>query len=92
MGTMTAYILGMAFILGFNSVLDTLVSQAAGAGNYELCGVLQNRGQLFVTLLFVPIVVILFQSERILLSLGQHKDVAAYSQQFIIAYLPSLYF
>lgn len=33
MGNMTVQILGLIYIMGFNSVLDTLVSQAAGAGN-----------------------------------------------------------
>lgn len=44
MGTMTGNVIGLAFILGFNQVLDYLVSKAAGAGNLELCGVLYNRG------------------------------------------------
>ena len=43
MGFMTTNILGVSFFMGINSVLDTLVSQAAGAGNLELCGVLNNR-------------------------------------------------
>ena len=33
LGNMTQNLLGLSIILGFNSTLDTLVSQAAGAGD-----------------------------------------------------------
>lgn len=91
MGNMTINMIGMSFIMGFNSALDTLISQSAGAGKLELCGVFRNRGMFFVSLLFIPISLILLHSYGILVALGQHPEVAVYSQHYIIAFLPGLY-
>ena len=38
LGTMAMNLTGFSVICGFNSALDTLVSQAAGAGELRLCG------------------------------------------------------
>ena len=42
-----------------NSVIETLGSQAYGAGNKELCGVYLNRGRFMQCCLFVPIVLLM---------------------------------
>ena len=42
LGNMTNNLCALSIIMGFNSALDTLVSQAAGAGNIELSGVYLN--------------------------------------------------
>ena len=42
MGQACMNLMGMTIILGLNSALDTLVSQSAGAGKIELCGVYLN--------------------------------------------------
>ena len=42
LGNMTNNLCALSIILGFNSALDTLISQAAGAGNIELSGVYLN--------------------------------------------------
>jgi Na+-driven multidrug efflux pump len=70
MGNMTQNLCALSFILGFNSALDTLISQAAGAGNVELCGVYLNRGRFLMTALFIPILGVLCHTERILVAIG----------------------
>ena len=79
MGNMTINMIGMSVIVGFNSALDTLISQGAGAGKLELCGVFRLRGMFFVSILFIPIALILCYSYEILVGIGQHKEVASYS-------------
>ena len=56
---MVQNIFGLAIIYGLNSSVDTLVSQAAGGGNLELCGVYLNRGRYIMTCAFVPISIVL---------------------------------
>ena len=90
MGNMTQNLLGLSIILGFNSTLDTLVSQAAGAGNHELCGVYLNRGRFILAILCVPIVITLLHTENILLLLKQDPQVAKYAQTYVKAFLPGL--
>ena len=70
MGNMTINMIGLSFIVGFNAALDTLISQGAGAGKLELCGVVRNRGMFFVTILFIPISITLLHSYEILVAIG----------------------
>lgn len=57
-------------IIGLNSALDTLISQAAGAGNLELCGKYLNRGRFILCCMFVPIAILLGFTENILIAAG----------------------
>ena len=63
-------IFGQYFMLGFLVPLETLTSQAYGAGNMRLCGVYLNRALVLLHIVMVPIFIILWNSEAILLSLG----------------------
>ena len=78
--------------MGCNCALDTLVSQAAGAGNLRQCGVYLNKSRFVVLCLFLPILAILLNTESVLVALGQDKLVSAYSQQYNLVYLPGLLF
>ena len=69
-------ILGLSVVYGMNSVIEILSSQAFGAGNKQLCGVYLYRGCILLTLAYVPIVLMLLQSEFILLLLGQDEQAA----------------
>jgi len=71
LGNMTQNIVGLSLIIGFNSVLDTFISQSVGAGMLEECGVYVNRARFVMTLLFIPILLIIANSESILVRLGQ---------------------
>lgn len=82
---------GWALVIGMNSALDTLVSQSAGAGKLELCGVYLNRGRFIMTLFFLPVLILSFYVEPILVGMGQNPQVAAYTKEYMRAYLPGLY-
>jgi multidrug resistance protein, MATE family len=62
MGNMTVNLLAMSIIYGMNSSLDTLISQASGSGNKELCGVYLNRGRFVMLVLFIPITCLLLNT------------------------------
>lgn len=91
LGNMTINMVGMSVIMGFNSALDTLISQGAGYGKLEVCGIFRLRGMFFVTLLFIPICIILCHAQELLTLIGQHEEVAIYSQQYIYSFLPGFY-
>ena len=42
-GNMVINILVTSFSLGLNNVMDTFISQAAGAGNLRVCGIFLNQ-------------------------------------------------
>ena len=51
-------LMGFTIIIGLNSTIDTLVSNAGGAGNLYLCGVYLNRARFVMTLFFIPVIAI----------------------------------
>ena len=91
MGNMLANLVAYSAFFGFSTALDTLQSQAAGAGNFELCGVYLHRSRVVLSIIFVPILIVLLNSESILLKLGQDPKVSAFCYQYILVYLPGLF-
>jgi len=72
-------LLGLSVMYGLNQGLETLVSQAWGAGNRELCGVYLNRGRFLLTLIFIPFTISILHVKQILIALGQHSLSAQYT-------------
>ena len=70
LGNTTLNIACLSICMGMNGALETLVSQAFGYGNIVLCGVYLNRARVIGTLTFIPLAILLFSSETILLKLG----------------------
>ena len=88
--TMQAFI-GYMAIMGLKSAFDTLISQAAGAGNFELCGKYLNRGRFILCCMFVPIAALLCFTEEILLATGQDIRVSYFAGLYVRCYLPGLF-
>ena len=59
--------------LGMNGAVETLVSQAYGAGQLRLCGIYLNRGRLINTIILVPLLVMLYFCRELLEALGQDR-------------------
>lgn len=57
-------------IIGMNGAMETLVSQAYGAGQFTLCGIYLNRARLINTVMFVPLVLLLLFTKQFLLHIG----------------------
>ena len=55
------------FTFGFMVPLETLTSQAYGAGNLRLCGVYLNRAIILLHIAFIPMAIIFYNLEEILL-------------------------
>ena len=82
----------LTVIEGINGALETLVSQAYGFGQLQLCGVYFNRGRLVLTAIFIPLAIMLGYSYQILTFLGQDDLVSRYASLYILITLPALYF
>jgi len=57
MGNVCINMLGICIMVGFLGALDTLVSQAYGAKNYQLCGEYLNKARFVTTVAFVPLAI-----------------------------------
>ena len=91
MGNVCVAFLGTSIMSGLCGALDTLVSQAYGAKNYQLCGIYLNKARFVTTVAFVPLAFASLFIRRILVGLQQDPEVAYYAQQYIQTYLPGLY-
>jgi Na+-driven multidrug efflux pump len=79
MGNMLINLFGVSLMVGCNFALDTFVSQAAGAGNKELCGIYVHRARFITVCLLIPVCLLLMNAEAILIACGQDPEVSAYS-------------
>ena len=69
LGDMVLKMFGISFYFGLNSSIETLVSQASGAGNMKMCGIYLWTGRMLVLISFIPISLVLYQTEYLLLKL-----------------------
>ncbi|GJM99851.1 hypothetical protein PR202_ga16989 [Eleusine coracana subsp. coracana] len=77
--------------MGMASALDTLCGQAFGARQYHLLGIYKQRAMVVLTLTSVPLALIWFYTEPILLLFGQDADIAAEAGTFARWMIPSLF-
>ena len=92
MGNMIQNVLFVSPILGINGALETLASQAAGAGNKELAGIYHNRGRIVLFGLLAIQCLICTQTKKILMFMGQNEKVSAQTHEYMISYMPALVF
>ena len=72
-----------SFIIGFDNSLLTLLSQAYGAQEYQYFGDTVNRTRIFFTLLMMPILLMLWFTEDIMVAIGQSEKVAHEAGTFV---------
>ncbi|CUS23692.1 LAQU0S11e02124g1_1 [Lachancea quebecensis] len=84
LGSMTANITGFAAIQGLCTCLDTLCSQAYGAKNYHLVGILLQRCALITIIFFTPILCIWwFWSEAILAAVIPERELCRLASNYL---------
>jgi|EP01047_Picozoa_sp_COSAG01_P030561 MATE family multidrug resistance protein len=85
LATMWANISGTSIAMGGMTALDSLASQAFGAGEYHLVGILLQRCIYIVTLLCFPIYIVWWFATKPLLVhlLNVEEDVAEMSEKYI---------
>ena len=82
---------GLSIFQGLNESIGTLASIEAGAGNYRVCGEYLNRGRFVMTVAFLPLCIIYFNAETLLVSIKQDAVAARYAQEYINSYWFGLY-
>jgi MATE family multidrug resistance protein len=70
MGNCIQNMCGYSVVVGLNGALETLVSQAYGAKNYDQCGVYLNRGRIVLLITFTLVFIILSHTEVILVAIN----------------------
>jgi len=70
-GNMLLSFCGVSFLGGLTKVLSTLIPNASGAGDLDLCGVYVNRCRMIILVFMVPISIIILNIEKVLIVIGQ---------------------
>eukprot|EP01063_Lacrimia_lanifica_P010694 TRINITY_DN17446_c0_g1_i1.p1 TRINITY_DN17446_c0_g1~~TRINITY_DN17446_c0_g1_i1.p1 ORF type:complete len:548 (+),score=118.37 TRINITY_DN17446_c0_g1_i1:78-1646(+) len=92
LGFVTGNLVGMSFVCGLSSALDTLQPIAFGAKDYAEVGDLAVRG-VVVPLIFVAVCCPMwFWGEAILVALGQPAEAAYYAGEFLTLSYPAVLF
>lgn len=88
-----AYFNTVAMAPGFGLItpLRTLCPQAVGAGRPDLLPVYLQRALLLIALGAVPAAVLLAESERVLLAIGQEPRLAALAAPYCVRLLPQYF-
>lgn len=83
-GYIILLIFALSTSMGLNTALETLVAQAYGADQLDLCGKYLNKQRFILVLWFMPLLFFLSYSESMLLWLGQDPEVSRLASKFII--------
>lgn len=73
---------GLSIGFGIASAMDTLVSQAYGANQHDLCCAYLQRARILVTLQLAWMIPVLWFSEDWLVAIGQQKEVAHWAAEY----------
>lgn len=81
-----------ALTQGLNGAVDTFVSQAYGAGpeNYHYCGQILNRARAIAMVSLIPIAILFFFSDDILIGIGQDETISTIARNFCVWTLPGV--
>ena len=91
LGNILVIMFVLSVVQGMSTALETLVSQAYGAQQPLICGEHLNRIRFINFLIFIPISLLLTQSESLLVFLGQDAAVSKVAATYIIYQLPGLF-
>lgn len=89
-GNSVMNIVPYTLMVGVNSALGTLVSQAYGRGNLHECGLHLHRAMFLILCLFVPIAVSFFWADNFLMALGIDGVTADHAKIYLTLLLPSV--
>jgi len=91
MGNMLINVLVFAVTQGLNGALESLCSQAFGAKKYEAVGIFLNRGKIVCTLLFIPVIVLFYYADTILVALHQDAEISKIARLYCLLLIPGVW-
>ncbi|CAE8629329.1 unnamed protein product [Polarella glacialis] len=92
LGNMMQNCIALSVAFGFSNALDTFVSQASGAQQYDLCAVYLQRCRVLMSIQLIWMVPLLWFSEAILVGMGQDVRVATHAGSYNRATVFGLFF
>ncbi|XP_051126678.1 protein DETOXIFICATION 12-like [Andrographis paniculata] len=82
---------GFSVVFGMASALETLCGQAYGAAQYKKLGIFTYGAILCLFVVCVPLSLLFFFTEKLLVWTGQDPEISAGAGEFAIQLIPSLF-
>ncbi|KAM7277495.1 hypothetical protein ACFE04_019361 [Oxalis oulophora] len=82
---------GFSVLLGMASALETICGQAYGAKQYHILGIHTQRAMVVLLTISIPLSIIWFNTDTILISLGQNREIAINAGIFNRWTIPGLF-
>lgn len=91
LGNMTVNLVAMVPLLCTTHAIKSLVPQAFGRGNLDLCGVFLNRARILLTIVFILSSIVILQAKDIYRALKQDEHAIYYMDIYLYNYLPAVF-
>jgi len=91
LGNALMLISGNTFFLGLCCALDTMCTQAAGAKQHRLVGLIAQRAAIAYSMCALPILLLWYYTEELFLLARQDPHMASLAGRYVRASLPSLF-
>ncbi|XP_022141852.1 protein DETOXIFICATION 1-like [Momordica charantia] len=82
---------GYSILIGMTGALETLCGQAYGAEQYQKLSVYTHSCIISLILVCFPISVLLFFTDKLLISIGQDPSISSVAKKFSVFLIPSLF-
>jgi MATE family multidrug resistance protein len=86
-----AGVTGTSAIIGMASALDTLCGQAFGAKQYHMLGIYMQRAIFVLYLVCIPISLVWWNMDALLVSLGQNPEISALAGLYARYLVPTVF-
>ena len=90
MGAMLQNVFVFALAFGLNGSIETFVSQDFGKKNYMECGKTLNRARVIVTLILLPVLLMFFWVDKILIAIQQDPEMAVIARKYVVQSMPGV--
>jgi len=91
LGTTFSNVCGCSMLVGLSEAIDTLCSQAFGAGRFRTMGWILQRGLLLLMLASTAAAILFWHSANLLLFFGQDPALAHHAGIYVRYQIPGIY-
>ncbi|KAK7320154.1 hypothetical protein RJT34_04888 [Clitoria ternatea] len=91
MATSFTSVIGINFLVGMASALDTLCGQSYGAMQHRMLGIYTQRAMFVLMIVSIPLAIVWANTESILIFLGQDTEISAEAGKYAQLMIPCLF-
>ena len=90
LGNMLLNVCVFAFSQGMAGTIESFVGWSYGAGRYHECGLHLNRARIMIVVILIPVIIMFFYCDKILIHLKQDPKLATIARNYVTWTLPGV--